>query len=215
MRLTARSADAGAMFGRTKKKDVASINTDGRAVAVIERVVATTLPSGPVSACTAFREVTSVAEGFCSDARLFLVLSTDVHPDGLADNWQFHYMFPSMHAEGVLTVRTVSRGGSDVHAVLTPCPAPGTPEHTMAHSGGPYMSIVVEEAWKARLDRISGLPLDFHDSTEAVSEMERQGNSLFVAGGLRLKGRMLPSGASVWELVTPAGVVQTRFGRDI
>lgn len=207
----------GAMFGRRKKNVAALINADGRALAVIERVVATALPNGPVSACDAFREATPVAEGFCADARLFLVLSTDVHPDGLADHWQFHYMFPSMHAEGVLTVWTAglaSKGASEVRAVLTPCPAPGTPEHTMAHSGGTYMSIVVEQAWQARLDRIPGLPHEFHDSTEAVAEMERQGNSLFVSGGLRLKGRMLPSGASVWELVTPAGVVQTHFGLD-
>ncbi len=204
-----------AMFGRSKKNVVATINAEGRAIAVIERVVPTGLASGPVSACDAFREVISVAVGFCSDARLFLVLSTDVHPDGLADHWQFHYMFPSMHAEGVLTVRTASRGASEVHAVVTPCPAPGTPEHTMAHSGGTYMSIIVEEAWRARLDRISGLPHEFHDSTEAVAEMERQGNSLFVEGGLRLKGRMLPSGASVWEIVTPSGVVQTRFGLEV
>ena len=80
----------------------------------------------------------------------------------------------------------------------------------MSKSGG-YMINVVEQAWQARLERVVGLPLDFHDSTDAVQEMKGLGHPLFSGGPLRMKGRTLPSGISVWEAITPSEVVHSPF----
>ena len=83
----------------------------------------------------------------------------------------------------------------------------------MAQTGG-YMVTIVEQAWQARIERILGLPVSFHDSTFAVEEMKSSGQPLFSGGALRLKGRTLPSGASVWEAITPSEVIHTSFARD-
>ena len=204
------------MFGRGKKRSdqaLASGTTPLRAT--IDDVIAAKLPNQPVSAREAIGCADDVARRYAKDARLFLVLSDEVNTNGLAPNWQFHYMFPVMHAEGVFTVRTGAHsttGRAELHVLLTPVPVPGSSEHQMVRTGGPYMSLVMEQKWQERLERIIALPTDFHDSSEAVLSMSSLGHDPFSGGTLRMKARTLPDRKSVWETVTPNGVVQTPFG---
>ena len=180
----------------------------------LDRVDTVRAANLPLSAVEAFALVRPVVEQYGEDARLFLVLSADVNPSGLAPSWEFHYIFPERHAEGRFITRTATSsvsGHAELHSVVMPYPQPGTPEHTMIKSGG-YMITIVEQAWQARLERIDGLPLEFHDSTEAVDEMKQHGHPLFSGGPLRMKGRTLPTGESVWEAITPSEVVHTPFG---
>jgi hypothetical protein len=202
------------MFGRRKKQ--LTEEAPAASEESLDRVDPVESANIPLSAVEAFALVRPIAEQYGDDARMYLVLSADVNPSGLAPTWEFHYIYQERHAEGRFTSRTgaaSTSGEAQVHTVVTPFPVPGTPEHTMVQSGG-YMITIVEQAWQARLDRIMGLPTEFHDSTEAVEEMKQQGHPLFSGGPLRMKGRTLPSGSSVWEAVTAAEVVHTPFGFD-
>ena len=203
------------MFGLKRKRDAGSGETSiDAAAASLDRVDPLNSPNQPLSAVEAFAHVRAPAERYGDDARMYLVLGTDVAPSGLAPSWEFHYIYPERHAEGRFTTRTASASSSDraeLHSILTPFPQPGTPEDVMRQSGG-YMLHIVEQAWQARLERILGLPVEFHDSIEAVEEMERSGHPLFSGGPLRMKGRTLPSGHSVWEAITTIEVIHTPFG---
>lgn len=205
------------MFGRKKQTTVAVL---GDGTAKLETTVEQTLPidrpAGAISAQAAWEAARSVAVRFGDDARLFLVLSADVDNHGFADQWEFHFLFPTKHAEGVLTVNAGpagEKGRPSLHVALNPFPAPGSPEAVMAVGGGTYMSLVIEQKWQERLERIVGLPTEFHDSTEAVSTMNGLGHRLFGEGVMRMKARTLPDGQSVWEALTGFNVVHVPFGR--
>lgn len=203
------------MFGRRKKQKGASTDTLDR-FASLDRVDQVLSPNIALSAVEAFALAQPLADRYGDDARLYLVLSADVNPSGLAPSWEFHYLFPDRHAEGRFTTRTASAstsGAAEVHSVVMTFPQPGTPEHTMIQGGG-YMTTIVEQAWQARLDRLLGLPTEFHDSTVAVDEMKALGYPLFSGGPLRMKGRRLPTDDTVWEAITPSEVVHTPFGLD-
>lgn len=204
------------MFGLKRKRAAEPDEFALEALESLDRVDLIASPNLPRSALEAFATVRPVAERYGHDARLYLVLSAEVNPSGLANTWEFHYIFPERHAEGRFMLRsgTSSESGqAELHSTVTPFPMPGTPEHTMAQSGG-YMITIVEQAWQARLERIDGLPIEFHDSTEAVEDMQRGGHPLFSGGLLRMKGRTLPSGESVWEAITLSEIVHSAFGFD-
>ena len=202
------------MFGLKRTRDGRSGETSIDTATSLDRVDQLNSRNQPLSAVEAFAQVRPLGERYGGDARMYLVLGTDVAPSGLAPSWEFHYIYPERHAEGRFTARTASASSSDraeLHSVLTPFPQPGTPEDVMRQNGG-YMLHLVEQAWQARLERILGLPVEFHDSIEAVEEMERSGHPLFSGGPLRMKGRTLPSGHAVWEAITTIEVIHTPFG---
>lgn len=178
----------------------------------IERSSTLDIVNQPLSAVEAFDVAGPRTDRYGRYPRLFLVLSGDVNPSGLATEWEFHYIFPEAHAEGIFTVRA---GGSVVVPELlesiTPYPAPGTPEHVMLASGGGYMANIVETAWQARLERIERLPVPFVDSTVAVHELMKKANGFFAGGPMRLKGRTPPGVAAVWEASTASEIVHTPF----
>lgn len=178
----------------------------------VERTSVLNIVNQPLSAAEAFDVVGGSVAPYGRFPRLFLVLSGDVNPSGLATEWEFHYIFPEVHAEGIFTVRA---GGNVIHPELreaiTPYPAPGTPEHLMLASGGGYMSNIVETAWQARLERIAALPTPFRDSTIAVHELMKQATGFFAGGPMRLKGRTPPGVSAVWEASTAMEIVHTPF----
>lgn len=203
------------MFGRRKKHTGEPTEVLDPS-ASIDRVDAVSAPNIALSAVEALALVRPLAELYGEDARLYLVLSADVNPSGLAPSWEFHYIYPERHAEGRFTTRTAeasTSGMAEVLSVVKPFPQPGTPEHTMVQGGG-YMITIVEQAWQARLERLLGLPHEFHDSTVAVDEMKGLGYPLFSGGPLRMKGRRLPTDETVWEAITPSEIVHTPFGFD-
>ena len=202
------------MFGSKRKRQSRTEEVSPGALESLDRVDLLDVANTPLTAVEAFAAVRPTAERYGDDARMYLVLSAEVNPTGLASSWEFHYLFPERHAEGrfiVCTGSTSTTGQAELHSIVMPFPQPGTPEHTMIQSGG-YMYTIVEQAWQARLERILGLPTAFHDSTVAVDEMKQAGHPLFSGGALRLKGRTLPSGVAVWEAVTPTEIIHTPFG---
>jgi hypothetical protein len=183
-------------------------------------VVALTLPAAVPTATTA-RLAFAIADGVAlsrsPDARLYLVLSDAVNRDGLADEWQFHYMFPSLQAEASLTVQSATaaaNGAGGLYVRMTQFPAPGTAEHALAETGGTYMSMVMKQKWEERLERIAPLPSHFVDSPLAVENLSASGRDLFTGGPIRLKGRTLPGGHAVWEVSTVELVFHADFAAN-
>ena len=58
----------------------------------------------------------------------------------------------------------------------------------------------------------SGFPSSSTTRSKRWRKWQRSGHTLFSGGPLRMKGRTLPSGQSVWEAITPAEVIHTPFG---
>ena len=133
------------------------------------------------------------------DARVYLIISDTVQPDGHADDWQFHVLFPTLRAEATWKFGSSEDGASSVlSSRVSPFPEPGTTEYLMAQIS-PQLERDQQQAWDLRLNLIAPLPDKFVDSPSVVDALVRNEPTAFAFGPIRLKARTLPIGEAVWE----------------
>ena len=144
-------------------------------------------------------------------ARLILIISETVYEMGVADDWRFLYLLPGVHsdAEAVVTAIPDGNGAFVVTArcEITLVPKPGSTDALMAQTGG-TATHMVEERWQARVSRLAGLDVPFVDSGHALAALDAQGAHALSGGLARMKARMLPTGANVWEIANMFGTYQ-------
>lgn len=154
------------------------------------------------------------ARSWGNDARIYLIVSDAVRPDGFADEWAFHVLFPALRAEGTWRFGPSEDGASTVLSTkVAPVPEPGTTEFLMAQISTQLM-IDVNEAWDLRLQLISALPDEFVDSPSVAAAIERAEPMAFAFGPIRLKARTLPTGDAVWEWASN-GVFHVPFASPV
>lgn len=133
------------------------------------------------------------------DARVYLIIGDRVRPDGSADDWQFHVLFPTLRAEGTWKLGPSEDGASTIlSSRVAPFPEPGTTEYLMAQIS-PQLKRDQHQAWDLRLTLIAPLPDQFVDSPSVVDALVRNEPTAFASGPIRLKARTLPFGEAVWE----------------
>lgn len=167
----------------------------------------------PPSAVEAFDVIRPHLDAIDAEARLYLVLGEDVRAGGLATLWRFLLLLPTQRSEVEATAVAEATGaiynvtfGVDV----TPFPKPGSPEWALASMGSNGGAMLAEK-WRDRVEKLPGLPVPFIDSSHAISVLNDRGANAFVGGSARLKGRMLPSGETVWEIANSFGEFHVPF----
>lgn len=178
---------------------------------VFERTDVVSSTSSRVSAATALQIFLPGIMAWGSDARMYLILSNDVWPDGLATSWEFYVIYPTLRAEGIWTLMPSEDSTTTLSRYrISPSPEPGTPEHLL-RLVSPQVAKYQDDAWNDRVSLLKPLPEVRCDSPEAIRSLQKQEPSLFVGGPVRLKARRTPEGEAVWEakgfntLRTPIG----------
>ena len=196
-------ADAGNMFGRTKRRNAETQDPPSLGAHNVSAVAPT-----KASALQAYALANTQLAVLDADSRLYLILSDTIEADGRSAKWELYYLLPSRHGEAVATVITTATPGGDyivtASFAIDRFPRPGTIEWELAKQ--PIMAEMFEGRWQARLDRLNGLPIPFIDSPQAIEDMHAAGAALFSGGLVRLKGRTLPAGRPVWEAAISTGV---------
>lgn len=183
---------------RKKKETTTQIDISRPLELIVDDVIPLRGDAIPIAASVATDLLTKHAQVWGADTRPYVLRSESMDSAGLSLDWRLSVLYPTMRAEGLWQLRSVSDRVAEVAFSITPVPAPGSPEYMLAQVS-PQMVAYHEESWQIRLSVIAALPTAFVDSPAIAKRIEAENPGFFRFGPIHIQARRLPTGVPVWE----------------